>query len=164
MTSFMSEGVTKSSPNTLGGKFAENRGRRSAGEESLEWERSPFEDGRLYNWNNRSGWDDILDRRSKVDNRKHGGSIIENRGHRGKGPRGYKRSDAMIYEDVCQRLLRSSRVDARHIEVSVREGIVTLEGIVVDRATKKNAEYISESVSGVRDVQNRLYLQESLFH
>lgn len=158
------EGVSVSDENTLGGKTAENRGRRSASLESMEWERSPFEDGKIDNWNHRKGWEDAMNRRRQSANRKHGGSIIEERGHYGKGPKGYQRSDVAIFEDVCERLLKSNKVDARGIEVRVEAGIVSLEGTVLNRTMKKNAEYLAESISGVKDIQNRLNLQEDSYH
>lgn len=85
-----------------------------------------------------------------------GGLINDFKGQRGRGPRGYKRSDDSIYEDVCDMLSRSPDVDASDIEVSIKEGIVYLNGTVSDRETKKMAELELENVSGVVDVQNLL--------
>jgi hypothetical protein len=89
--------------------------------------------------------------------KKHGGSLMDHEGsHFGKGPKGYKRLDEIIYTDVCERLTTSSLVDASQIVVRVKDGIVYLHGVVSDRLMKKMAEYEIESISGVQDVQNFL--------
>ncbi len=84
----------------------------------------------------------------------------ENGPHRGKGPRGYERSDERIYEDVCEQMTAHGQLDASNIDVKVENGEVILTGDVPDRKTKRLAEDISDSVPGVRDVQNRLKIQE----
>lgn len=151
-----SSGSPVKTSNTIGGAYQENRGRRSASDEAQGWEGSPYEDGRINNWNRRQGWDDQYDRRRFSDSRKHGGRIIEDTSHSGKGPKGYGRSNEAIYEDVCEILTRSPDVDASHIDVEVKDGVVYLTGDVADRMTKKITEYLIESISGVRDVQNLL--------
>jgi hypothetical protein len=79
-----------------------------------------------------------------------------NRGHAGRGPRGHRRSDARIFEDVCDRLTDDRHVDASDIEVEVSEGEVTLKGSVGDRGMRRRAEAIVEEVAGVRHVSNEL--------
>ncbi|HEX6161067.1 MAG TPA: BON domain-containing protein [Thermoanaerobaculia bacterium] len=76
--------------------------------------------------------------------------------HRGKGPKNYQRSDERIREDVCERLAMDHDVDASDIEVTVSAGTVTLTGMVPDRRAKRRAEDISESISGVKDVENQI--------
>ncbi|MEO1987147.1 MAG: BON domain-containing protein [Martelella sp.] len=76
--------------------------------------------------------------------------------HRGKGPRGYKRSDARINEDVHDRLTDEPTLDASDISVSVADGEVTLDGHVIGRYQKRRAEDCADSVSGVTHVQNNL--------
>lgn len=78
------------------------------------------------------------------------------RGHRGRGPRGYVRSDHRIREDVNDRLTDDPHVDAADVEVTVHGGEVTLNGHVPHRSMKRRAEDIAESVSGVSHVQNNL--------
>jgi osmotically-inducible protein OsmY len=73
---------------------------------------------------------------------------------RGRGPRGYRRSDERIREDVCDVLTDDANVDATEIEVTVKEGEVTLTGSVASRDQKRRAESLAERVSGVRDVHN----------
>jgi hypothetical protein len=76
--------------------------------------------------------------------------------HSGKGPRGWTRSDSRILEDVAQRLMDDPNVDASDVEIEVKDGEVILEGFVPDRWQRRHADAIAESVSGVRDVINRL--------
>ncbi|WP_230718567.1 BON domain-containing protein [Martelella mediterranea] len=87
--------------------------------------------------------DDDAERRRKAD-------------HRGKGPRGYKRSDERINEDVHDRLTDEPTLDASDISVSVDNGEVTLDGYVIGRWQKRRAEDCVDSVSGVTHVQNNL--------
>jgi hypothetical protein len=77
----------------------------------------------------------------------------------GLGPRGYRRSDERIYEDVCERLTRHGDIDASDTEVVVSEGEVTLSGTVATRAQKRLAEDIADAVIGVVEVHNRLRLR-----
>jgi osmotically-inducible protein OsmY len=76
--------------------------------------------------------------------------------HRGRGPKGYKRSDSRIEEDINDRLYDDSYVDASDITVSVSAGEVTLSGWVASRDARRRAEDIAEQVSGVAYVQNNL--------
>src|SRR5437588_11240234 len=50
--------------------------------------------------------------------------------YRGRGPRGYARSPARIYEDLCDRLTESPFIDATDIEVAVARPEGTLSGAV----------------------------------
>lgn len=76
--------------------------------------------------------------------------------HRGRGPKGYRRSDARIEEDVNDRLTDDRLVDAREITVSVADQEITLDGYVDSRRAKRRAEGCADSVSGVTHVQNNL--------
>ncbi|HZU76367.1 MAG TPA: BON domain-containing protein [Dehalococcoidia bacterium] len=78
--------------------------------------------------------------------------------HAARGPRGYRRPDASIYEDVSERLMLNGELDASDIEVEVRDGEVILRGRVADRRQKRMAEHAAELVRGVRDVRNELRL------
>lgn len=78
----------------------------------------------------------------------------------GKGPKGYKRSDQSIQEDVCGRLTEHGEIDASDIDVEVHDAGVTLKGFVMSRQEKRAAEDVAESVSGVRDVRNELNVRE----
>lgn len=76
--------------------------------------------------------------------------------YKGRGPRGYKRSDERIIDNVNERLARDPFLDARDIEVSVSGGEVTLNGTVRNRHDKRRAEDLAVTVYGVEDVQNSL--------
>lgn len=92
------------------------------------------------------------------NNQRHGNpnSDAERARHRGKGPKNFKRSDERVREDINCRLTDDGFVDASEIEVIVENGEVTLTGTVPDRSSKRRAEDISELVSGVTNVENRL--------
>jgi osmotically-inducible protein OsmY len=76
--------------------------------------------------------------------------------HRGRGPRGYRRSDERIREDICDMLTDDPYIDASNMEVTVKECEVTLSGNVSSREDKRRAEDIAERISGVKDVHNSL--------
>jgi osmotically-inducible protein OsmY len=57
-------------------------------------------------------------------------------------------------------LSRSADVDASGIEVTVKEGIVYLNGSVDGRQMKRMAELEIENISGVTDVQNLLAISK----
>jgi hypothetical protein len=76
--------------------------------------------------------------------------------HRGKGPKGYARSDERIKDDINDRLTDDAHIDASDIDVTVEKGEVTLTGTVPDRWGKRRAEDIAELVSGVTNVENRI--------
>jgi osmotically-inducible protein OsmY len=82
--------------------------------------------------------------------------------HTGRGPRGYRRTDERIWEDVCDRLTDDAHVDATDVEVRVEDGEVTLNGTVRSRPEKHHAEDIIESVPGVRDVHNHLHVHHDV--
>ncbi|SFZ81281.1 Osmotically-inducible protein OsmY, contains BON domain [Devosia enhydra] len=104
------------------------------------------------NWLDKAGdevasWfgDDDAARRREMD-----------KGHSGKGPKGYARSDDRIREDINDRLTYDRHIDASNISVEVKDGEVTLSGTIGDRADKRHAEDIAEGISGVKHVQNNL--------
>lgn len=78
----------------------------------------------------------------------------------GKGPKGYRRSDERIKDDVCEALTRHPGIDASEIEVEVKTGVVTLKGYVPDRWMKRSAEWLIDRIYGVEDVENGIHLNE----
>jgi osmotically-inducible protein OsmY len=80
--------------------------------------------------------------------------------HRGRGPRGYSRSDDRIRDDVNDRLTDDPYIDASEIDVSVQNSEVTLSGTVDSRQVKRRAEDIVENISGVKHVQNNLRVRQ----
>lgn len=75
---------------------------------------------------------------------------------RGRGPKGYRRSDERIREDVCECLTVDDRIDASNIDVAVQDGEVMLSGTVSSRDEKRRAEDLIEKLAGVKDVSNTL--------
>lgn len=94
--------------------------------------------------------DDDNDNNRRDRNRDYSG------GHRGKGPSDYRRSQDRIREDICDRLTDDDRVDASNIRVQIEDDAVILSGTVNSRDEKRRAEDLVESISGVRNVENRL--------
>lgn len=76
--------------------------------------------------------------------------------HSGKGPKGFKRSDERIKEDISEILTRHPEIDASDIEIEVKDGDVTLSGVVPERSMKHMTEDIVERCMGVHDIQNQL--------
>lgn len=122
--------------------YTANYRERRPSEERGWWERMSDE---VASWFG----DEAAERRRRMDEMSAGS-------HRGKGPRGYRRSDERIKEDINDRLTDYSHLDASDIDVSVNEGVVMLDGMVDSRWAKRSAEDIVETVSGVKDVQNNL--------
>jgi osmotically-inducible protein OsmY len=102
-----------------------------------------------------SSWlgDDDAERRRRMD--KTTGP------HKGKGPKGYHRSDERIKEDVCDRLSDHPLIDASNIDIKVEGSEVVLTGTVESKEDKRRAEDIAESISGVSNVQNQLRVEQS---
>lgn len=81
-------------------------------------------------------------------------------GHRGRGPQGYQRPDDRIVDDVIARLTDDDHIDASEILVMVENGEVTLTGNVPDRRMKHRAEDLVADASGVREVHNRIRVDD----
>ena len=131
-----------------------------SGRESRDWnDQNRWIDDRDRGQQQRGWWDRASDevaswfgdeeaeRRRKIDAR------------RGRGPKGYQRSDERIKEDVSDRLTDDYYVDASDIEVQVSSAEVILTGTVNSRNEKRRAEDLAESAKGVRNVENRLRVQ-----
>jgi osmotically-inducible protein OsmY len=94
--------------------------------------------------------------------RNHAGMMRDREGRfAGRGPKGYRRSDERIQEDVSDRLTEESDIDASEIEIEVKEGEVILAGQVSDRNQKRRAEDCISDIRGVRDVSNKLRVKRS---
>ena len=78
---------------------------------------------------------------------------------RGRGPKGYQRSDERIREDINEALTDDEMLDASDIQVEVRDCEVTLSGTVLNREDKRRAEDLVEDISGVRHVQNEIRVE-----
>lgn len=82
----------------------------------------------------------------------HGGALRR----MSRPPTRYTRSDDRIRDDVYDRLMGDTGVDASDIDVIVKNGEVTLSGTVKERNDKRIVEDLAECVLGVKDVHNQL--------
>lgn len=76
--------------------------------------------------------------------------------HRGRGPKGYQRSDELLKEIICEQLTEEPFIDARNIVVEVQNSEVTLRGTVENREQKYAAEDPVADVAGVTEIHNHL--------
>jgi len=90
-----------------------------------------------------------------------GGTGTMDRPRTGTGPKGYKRSNDRIREEISDIMMVRGDLDASNVTISVAEGVVTLEGTVDDRNTKRAIEDLAEGVLGVDEVNNRVRVQSS---
>ena len=128
-----------------------------------EGRRGEYERGRSGGDDERGFWQRISDEISswfgaEGDQRRPSGGSREQ--YRGRGPKGYRRSDERVKEDVNDRLSDDYYLDASDVEVMVESGEVTLTGTVNSRRDKRRAEDLAESVSGVSNVENRLRVKQ----
>lgn len=81
--------------------------------------------------------------------------------YKGRGPKGYQRSDERIKEDISERLSADPRVDASEVTVDVQSGTVKLSGSVPERSMRYTMEEVCENCSGVKDVENNVRVARS---
>ncbi|GEM_PF-4951652 len=72
--------------------------------------------------------------------------------HRGKGPKAFTRTDERLKEHVSELLMEHGEIDATHVVVEVKNGEVSLSGLVEDRFQRRAIEDMVESIYGVKDV------------
>jgi osmotically-inducible protein OsmY len=132
---------------SYGRSYDYDRDRNDRGEERGWWDRAS---DAVASWFG----DEDAERRRRMD---------QQREHRGRGPKGYRRSDERIKEDVNDRLSDDYYLDASDVEVMVTNTEVTLTGTVNTREDKRRAEDITESVSGVTNVENRLRVKQGRY-
>jgi osmotically-inducible protein OsmY len=130
---------------TGGGYEYDERGRYGSPGDRGWWDRASDE---VASWFG----DEEAERRRRMDEQREQ--------FRGRGPKGYRRSDERIKEDVNDRL-SDGYLDASEIEVNVQNAEVTLTGTVNSRRDKRLAEDLAESVSGVTNVENRLRVKQA---
>jgi osmotically-inducible protein OsmY len=87
---------------------------------------------------------------SGSDRRRPGGS------HMGRRPQLQRRSDDKIYQEIWELLTNNADLDASEVELHVESGEVTLTGTVDSRDAKWLTEDLVNSVTGVREVNNRI--------
>lgn len=89
------------------------------------------------------------------------GSWAERSQWQRRGPKGYKRSDERIREDIYEHLIRSAHIDAEEVTIDVSDGKVTIEGSVPERRMKHAIEDMAAACPGVNDVENRLRVAQT---
>lgn len=75
---------------------------------------------------------------------------------RGRGPKGYERSDERLREIICERLTDDPRIDATDVHIEVKDKVVKLTGTVSDRRSKYEIEDIVEHCGSVKDIDNQV--------
>ena len=107
-------------------------------------------------------WADQRDREGRYSGMGASGQDVERatRDFRGVGPKGYTRSDQRIREQVCDVLMDDPLLDASDIEVTVKDGEITLSGKVSEREWKRRAEDLAERCSLGKHVQNNIRVGE----
>ena len=74
----------------------------------------------------------------------------------GIGPKGYRRADSRIRDDVAEEMTAHPDLDASDLEIDVADGVVRLRGRVASRRQKWLAEDCCARVVGVTDVQDEM--------
>jgi hyperosmotically inducible protein len=69
-------------------------------------------------------------------------------------------SDDMIYDNVRIKLASDTIVKGGALNVDVKQGVVTLGGMVENTRQKDRAAKLAKSVKGVKEVINHLNLKE----
>lgn len=77
----------------------------------------------------------------------------------GSGPLGNRRPDADIKAEIESLMAFQKTIDARAIQVAVKDGLVTLSGNVASPYDKQVAENITRNVFGIREVDNLLNMK-----
>ncbi|MEO6584182.1 MAG: BON domain-containing protein [Ferruginibacter sp.] len=103
-----------------------------------------------------SSWfgDDDAERRRRMDK--------VNGPHSGKGPKGYTRTDERLKDDINDRLYHDSYIDASDVEITVENGEATLTGTVDSKNAKRRIEDIVEGITGIKDVENKLKVSQTV--
>ena len=76
---------------------------------------------------------------------------------RSRGPRGWRRPDSEILDELCERIVRGG-VDASRVELRVEDGEVSLDGVVASVAELAALLELPDAVLGVTAVRGDLHL------
>jgi len=76
--------------------------------------------------------------------------------HVRRGPKGYRRCDERILEEIYLQLLKSPHIDSSDVSIEVHEGVATLTGTVPERRMKHAIEDTAHHTWGVEHVENRI--------
>ncbi|MGZ3775399.1 MAG: BON domain-containing protein [Pseudobdellovibrionaceae bacterium] len=86
------------------------------------------------------------------------------RNYAGIGPKNYRRSDELIYEEICEVLTLDPDIDASEIDVKVHKGIATLSGEVETKTLRAYAEESIGHVFGIKEIRNIIKVPEHSRH
>jgi osmotically-inducible protein OsmY len=81
--------------------------------------------------------------------------------HAPRGPKGYKRPDERLKDDIAERLMYRNDIDSSEVSLEVKDGVVTLDGTVPERWMRYAIDDIAESVIGVESVQNNVRVKRT---
>jgi hypothetical protein len=123
-----------------------------------DWRRSEEPWG---TWRQQRDWERDRERRFSDDRGPWNTQRLE---RRGRPPRNYRRSDERIRDEMCELIARQTDVDASEVDIEVMSGVVTMTGVVEDRAAKRELEDVAERVFGVADIHNNLKVKKSFFN
>ncbi|NDJ11066.1 MAG: BON domain-containing protein [Acidobacteriia bacterium] len=73
---------------------------------------------------------------------------------------GKPKSDDYLNDTVRSRLAGDSLVKGGNIDVEVKDGVVTLQGKVMEAKQKDKAERLTKKVSGVKSVVNKITIEK----
>lgn len=68
--------------------------------------------------------------------------------------------DDRIYDEVRRRLAMDRDIKGNAFEVEVKDGVVTINGVVTRERHRSKAERIVKKVKGVKGVVNRLVVKD----
>ncbi len=80
----------------------------------------------------------------------------------GVGPKDYD-PDKRLWREICYALTFDPQIDASDIEVDVKNGVVTLSGLVQNRKIKKMVQKCVENFNQVKDIHNLLKFRSGSF-
>ena len=68
-------------------------------------------------------------------------------------------TDDLLYDRVIRKLVNDRELKTNTIEVTVRDRVVTLSGLVDSEKLRLRAEHVTQKVNGVKKVVNELRLR-----
>lgn len=79
----------------------------------------------------------------------------------GRWPRSYKRPDELILDDLVGALARSQDINAREVELSCADGVITASGTVATRAESLLLEALAASTVGLADYVSQVTVSKA---
>jgi osmotically-inducible protein OsmY len=73
-----------------------------------------------------------------------------------------KVSDDLLYDRVNRQLITDRDLGARQLQVTVKEGVVTVAGLVESEKMRKKVEKVVKKVKGVKEVVNQTQVRAGL--